>query len=138
MGWWTEPVGSTPKKAPSLGSWLSGTVGGSKKKPPAPKRRSWLAQPVGGDKCPICNKRMGNCSHTRQQMQAQKVKVKKVVQVKQKDGTTKPQNRTVTRNSGVSQDDRGILWCDTCRARVIHRPISGGTICSNITCSTRR
>jgi hypothetical protein len=122
MGWWTDPVGG--KK----------TVRTTAK--PRQTKRSWLAQPVGGDKCPICNKRMGRCSHTKQQMAAVKEKVKKTVQVKGKDGTVRPQQRTVTRNAGYSEKD-GILWCDTCGYRVLIGTMSGQAKCSNVTCSTR-
>jgi hypothetical protein len=106
MGWWTDPVGSKPGRAK-----------GPKKKDNSPRVEN-------ADKCPICRKRYGTCAHTATKTTAVKAKV----QVTDKNG----KKRTVTKNTGVNVDARGIQWCGTCNCRVMNNQ------CTNITCSTRK
>jgi hypothetical protein len=82
------------------------------------------SKPSKSEKCPHCRKPQLVCKCYANKVTPLKEKAK----IKDSRGHT----RTVTRNSNVGVDARGINWCGTCSCRVINGR------CSNRTCSTNR
>lgn len=85
---------------------------------PAPKRDSKTSR------CPHCRKPQMTCVCYANK----RTPVKEKAKVTDSRGRT----RTVTRNSNVGVDARGIEWCAKCSCRV-----NNGR-CSNATCSTHK